>query len=169
MYKLPQCAFSHFGAGVKTSIIFVRKRGINEPFDDNEEIFMAAPEMIGYDATGKKTESQLNEVIKEYEKFKADDGYSGDIYERIIEGIKKSALVIADLSYGNRNVHHEIGLAQGMGKKVLLLYKLRDAIDARQEIGSNISMYDQVRFKNQTELRPVLTKKIEQYFEIEKN
>lgn len=97
------------------------------------------------------------------------DGYSGDIYERIIEGIKKSALVIADLSYGNRNVHHEIGLAQGMGKKVLLLYKLRDAIDARQEIGSNISMYDQVRFKNQTELRPVLTKKIEQYFEIEKN
>lgn len=97
------------------------------------------------------------------------DGYSGDIYERIIEGIKKSALVIADLSYGNRNVHHEIGLAQGMGKKVLLLYKLRDAIDARQEIGSNISMYDQVRLKNQTELRPVLTKKIEQYFEIEKN
>lgn len=70
--SLPQCAFSHFGAGVKTSIIFVRKRGINEPFDDNEEIFMAAPEMIGYDATGKKTESQLNEVIKEYEKFKAD-------------------------------------------------------------------------------------------------
>ena len=97
------------------------------------------------------------------------DGYSGDIYERIIEGIKKSALVIADLSYGNRNVHHEIGLAQGMGKKVLLLYKLRDEIDARQEIGSNISMYDQVRFKNQTELRPVLKKKIEQYFEIEKN
>lgn len=40
---------------------------------------------------------------------------------------------------------------------------------SRQEIGSNISMYDQVRFKNQTELRPVLTKKIEQYFEIEKN
>ena len=71
MDMLPQCAFSHFGAGVKTSIIFVRKRGINEPFDDNEEIFMAAPEMIGYDATGKKTESQLNEVIKEYEKFKA--------------------------------------------------------------------------------------------------
>lgn len=70
--SLPQCAFSHFGAGVKTSIIFVRKRGINEPFDDNEEIFMAAPEMIGYDATGKKTESQLNEVIKEYEKFKVD-------------------------------------------------------------------------------------------------
>lgn len=33
---------------------------------------MAAPEMIGYDATGKKTESQLNEVIKEYEKFKVD-------------------------------------------------------------------------------------------------
>ena len=74
------------------------------------------------------------------------DGYSGDIYERIIEEIKKSALVIADLSYGNRNVHHEIGLAQGMGKKVLLLYKLRDAIDARQEIEQT---FEQINFTDE--------------------
>ncbi len=67
--SLPQCAFAHFGAGVKASIIFVRKRKSSEKPDDEEAIFMAAPELIGYDATGRKTESQLDEIIEKYEKF----------------------------------------------------------------------------------------------------
>ena len=70
--SLPQCAFSHFGAGVKASIIFVRKRGQSEKVNENEEIFMAAPELIGYDATGKNTESQLEEIIEKYEQFQND-------------------------------------------------------------------------------------------------
>lgn len=70
--SLPQCAFSHFGAGVKASVIFVRKRNINEIPDDNEPIFMASPELIGYDATGRKTESQLDEIITKYEEFQKD-------------------------------------------------------------------------------------------------
>lgn len=70
--SLPQCAFAHFGAAVKTSIIFVRKRKNNEVANDDEAIFMAAPELIGYDATGKKTASQLEEIILQYEEFKKD-------------------------------------------------------------------------------------------------
>lgn len=70
--SLPQCAFAHFGAGVKASVIFVRKRKINEKADENEAIFMAAPELIGYDATGRKTESQLDEIVEKYEEFKKD-------------------------------------------------------------------------------------------------
>jgi hypothetical protein len=95
------------------------------------------------------------------------DGYSDEIYHRITEGICGSALVIADLSFGNKNVHHEIGYAQGLGKKVLLLYKKRDGIEAKADIGSNISMHDQLRFTNQTELRPALLKKIRQFFGVE--
>jgi hypothetical protein len=95
------------------------------------------------------------------------DGYSDEIYHRIINGIHDAALVIADLSYGNNNVHHEIGYAQGLGKKVLLLYKTREGIDPKTEIGSNISMHDQLRFVNQTELRPALLKKIRQFFGVE--
>jgi hypothetical protein len=95
------------------------------------------------------------------------DGYSDEIYHRIINGIKESSLVIADLSFGNKNVHHEIGYAQGLSKKVLLLYKTRDDVPTNSEIGSNISMHDQVRFRNQVELRPVLLKKIRQFFGIE--
>ncbi len=67
--SFPQCAFSHFGAGVKASIIFVRKRCANEIPDDNELIFMASPELIGYDATGKKTPSQFDEIVEQYEEF----------------------------------------------------------------------------------------------------
>jgi len=70
--SLPQCAFAHFGAGVKASVIFVRKRSTNEKPNENEAIFMAAPELIGYDATGRKTASQLDEIVAKFEKFQKD-------------------------------------------------------------------------------------------------
>lgn len=70
--SLPQCAFAHFGAGVKASIIFVRKRAVNEVFNENEAVFLAAPEQIGYDATGRKTKSQLDEIVAKYEEFQVD-------------------------------------------------------------------------------------------------
>ena len=70
--SLPQSAFAHFGAGVKASVIFVRKRANDEVPNDNEAIFMAQPELIGYDATGRKTDSQLDEIIEKYEEFQKD-------------------------------------------------------------------------------------------------
>ena len=70
--SLPQYAFAHFGAGVKASIIFVRKRKEKETPDENEPIFMAAPELIGYDATGRETASQFDEIVEQYEKFQKD-------------------------------------------------------------------------------------------------
>ncbi len=69
--SLPQLAFAHFGAGVKASIVFLRKRAVNEQSNDNEAIFMAAPESIGYDATGRKCENQLPGVVKQYRAFRA--------------------------------------------------------------------------------------------------
>lgn len=119
-----------------------------------------------------QTVKDVQEILKrengiEFNIIKVDehkDGYSDEIYQRIVDGIEASSLVIADLSYGNKNVHHEIGYAQGRGKKILLLYKTRDGVDAKTEIGSNLSMHDQVRFKNQTELRPILLRRIRNYF-----
>ena len=68
--SLPQAAFAHFGAGVKASVIFVRKRRFSEVPSDDEAIFMAAPEEIGYDATGRTNDrSQLTEIVKQYEAF----------------------------------------------------------------------------------------------------
>ena len=67
--SLPQTAFTHFGSSVKTSIIFLRRRNNNEKPSDDEAIFMALPELIGYDATGSITENQLPEVMRQYRTF----------------------------------------------------------------------------------------------------
>ena len=53
--SLPQFAFAHFGAGVKSSVIFLEKRRLNTSASDEEAIFMAMAENIGYDATGRTT------------------------------------------------------------------------------------------------------------------
>ena len=111
-----------------------------------------------------KTENGIDFRIIKVDEHK--DGYSDEIYHRIVDGIESSSLVIADLSYGNKNVHHEIGFAQGRNKRILLLYQIREGTNSKDEIGSNISMHDQVRFKNQTELRPQLLRRIRNFFGI---
>lgn len=67
--SLPQTAFAHFGAGVKSSLIVVRKRVLNEKISDDEAIFMAAPDKIGYDATGRFCENQFGEVLEQYRAY----------------------------------------------------------------------------------------------------
>jgi type I restriction enzyme M protein len=53
--SLPQFAFAHYDAGVKASILFMRRLAENETVPDDTPIFMALAENIGYDATGRKT------------------------------------------------------------------------------------------------------------------
>ncbi len=53
--SLPQFAFSHYDAGVKASIVFMRRLRDDEVVPDDAPIFMALAENIGYDATGRKT------------------------------------------------------------------------------------------------------------------
>ena len=53
-------------------MIFVRKRYVSEKPSGSETIFMASPELIGYDATGKKTESQLDDIVVKFEEFQKD-------------------------------------------------------------------------------------------------
>ena len=53
--SLPQTAFSYYDAGVKASIVFLRRLYDNETPDDDDAIFMALAENIGYDASGRKT------------------------------------------------------------------------------------------------------------------
>ncbi len=53
--SLPQFAFSHYDAGVKASIVFLRRLAKGETVSGDEPIFMALAENIGYDATGRKT------------------------------------------------------------------------------------------------------------------
>ncbi len=53
--SLPQFAFQHYDAGVKASIVFLRRLKDGENVSNDDPIFMALAENIGYDATGRKT------------------------------------------------------------------------------------------------------------------
>ena len=53
--SLPSFAFSHYDAGVKASIVFLRRLADGETVSDDAPIFMALTENIGYDGTGRKT------------------------------------------------------------------------------------------------------------------
>lgn len=66
--SLPQIAFMHYGAGVKSSLVFIRRKSENEKLG-KYKIFMAIAERVGYDATGRKDKNDLPEIYKEYKKF----------------------------------------------------------------------------------------------------
>ena len=66
--SLPQFAFAHFGAGVKSSLLFLKKKEVEE--NANYPIFMAIAERIGYDATGRKDLiNDFDTIYEEYQKF----------------------------------------------------------------------------------------------------
>jgi type I restriction enzyme M protein len=68
--SLPPFAFSHFGAGVKSSLVFVRKKGVDENLG-RYLIFMAIAEHIGYDATNRKdSKNDFPEIIQKYRNFR---------------------------------------------------------------------------------------------------
>lgn len=71
--SLPQFTFKSYGAGVKTSILFLRKRAKNETINPDENIFMAIPQHIGYDATGRKIKQNDLQLIADlYHQFQKD-------------------------------------------------------------------------------------------------
>ncbi|OHA72703.1 MAG: hypothetical protein A3A27_02445 [Candidatus Wildermuthbacteria bacterium RIFCSPLOWO2_01_FULL_47_18] len=63
--SLPQITFMHYGAGVKSSLVFVRRKGVEEDLG-KYKIFLAIAEHVGYDATGRKDKNELPEILKEY-------------------------------------------------------------------------------------------------------
>jgi len=76
--SLPQFAFTHYGAGVKASLVFLRRKAEGEELG-NYPIFMAIAEHIGYDATGRKDpQNDLDKILEEYERFKENpENYKG--------------------------------------------------------------------------------------------
>ena len=65
--SIPQTAFSHYGAGVKCSLLFLTK---SNSIKENYDIFMAQAEYVGYDATGREiAQNDLNEIFDDYKNF----------------------------------------------------------------------------------------------------
>lgn len=56
--SLPESAFSHFGAGIKSSLLFLRRKKDKEKIDDYP-VFMAVAKQVGISSTGREEENEL--------------------------------------------------------------------------------------------------------------
>ncbi len=56
--SLPESAFSHFGAGIKSSLLFLRRKKDKEKLS-NYTVFMGVAKQVGIDSTGREEENQL--------------------------------------------------------------------------------------------------------------
>jgi type I restriction enzyme M protein len=70
--SLPVETFTHYGANVKASIVFVRKLGAGEAPDPDAPVFLAEAQSVGYDATGRPAYNQLPDILEAYRTFEAD-------------------------------------------------------------------------------------------------
>lgn len=87
--SLPQEAFQHSGAAVKASLVFLRKLASNEKLDLKQPVFMASPQNIGYDSTGRKTYNVTVSSITENEKTEI---HSTDLFDLEVEFEKAPAM-----------------------------------------------------------------------------
>lgn len=70
--SLPQHTFVPAGAGVKASLLFLRKWREGEDREQDYPIFMAMAEHVGYTATGKDDDNNLPAIVEAYRQFKWD-------------------------------------------------------------------------------------------------
>jgi type I restriction enzyme M protein len=67
--SLPHTTFVHYGSGVKSSLVFIRKKIDGEVLSSDYHIFMAIAEHVGYDATGRPTDNDLPSILKSWKDF----------------------------------------------------------------------------------------------------
>ena len=100
-------------------------------------------------------------------------GHSYTISDEILELIEGSGLLIADLTFGNNNVYHEIGYLMGLNRGkglehnnfILIADKTRgDKLES--DIGFNLKSWQQLRFENMRQLREDLTEYLEIYYQL---
>lgn len=99
-----------------------------------------------------------------------DTGYSYEINQEVLDLIESSGMMIADLSGGNRNVHHEIGYLMGLNKghglpdENFLLVHNNQMGDAAKDIGFNLAGIKQLRVKDTNGLREEVKKQVELFY-----
>jgi type I restriction enzyme M protein len=92
IFSLPQVTFVHYGAGLKSSILILRKKGKNEKANDNY-VFCALADKVGYDGTGRKDRNELPDIVKKFREYK--DGKifnTHSVYVRKVSQLNKDRL-----------------------------------------------------------------------------
>lgn len=114
-------------------------------------------------------EHSLSIVIKAVRVDKTDNPTTFEITDEILEFINDSGLLIADLSYANPNVYHEVGYAMGLAKErglennVILI--LREGLpDNSSKVTFNLQGFSQLRFTQTSQLQDEIKRRIENFY-----
>ena len=113
---------------------------------------------------------ELDIQLREIRVDQFETGYSYEINKEILELIENSGLMIADLSGGNKNVHHEIGYLMGLNRgrglrnENFLLVHNEQMGDPATEVGFNLAGIKQLRVKDTNGLREKVKKQVELFY-----
>lgn len=132
----------------------------------------------------KAIESAVAELNREHqfdlklEPIRIDEfnkGYSYPISSEIFQLIENSGYLIADLTAGNKNVYHEVGLLMGLNKasgkghdNFLLIHN--DTVgNINKDFGFNIADFKQLRLSDTDSIRREVKKQISIYYDLPLN
>ena len=98
-------------------------------------------------------------------------GHSFTIDERILELIDGAGLLIADLTHGNINVYHEVGLMMGLNrargfKQSNFVLIVDESKTADGDIGFNLRGWQQIRFRDTLELKNRVAASLAVFYEL---
>lgn len=128
--------------------------------------------------TIKKTVRQINDRhqldirLREIRIDQFNKGHSYTIDDEILKVIEGCGLLIADLTFGNRNVYHEIGYLMGLNRGkgqgqdnfILIADKRTRGAELESDIGFNLKSWQQLRFESTRQLEEALTDSIEIFY-----
>ena len=100
--------------------------------------------------------------------------HSYTIDDEILKVIEGSGLLIADLTFGNRNVYHEIGYLMGLNRGkgleqdnfILIADKKTRGDELESDISFNLKSWQQLRFESTRQLEEDLTESLEIYYQL---
>jgi len=97
-------------------------------------------------------------------------GYFYTINDEILELIEGSGLLIADLTFRNKNVYHEIGFLMALNRRKglphansILIADKRRGEELKKDIGFNLADWQQLCFESERRLEVELTKVLEKH------
>ena len=70
IFSIPQVTFAHYGAGLKSSILILRRKEDSEE-DKDYDVYCSIINNVGYDRTGREDISDLQHVIEKFKTYKA--------------------------------------------------------------------------------------------------
>ena len=155
------------------SVLVARKREIFISMDFRDETLETYK-------TIQKTVQQINDKhnldirLREIRIDQFKKGHSYTINDEILELIEGSGLLIADLTFGNRNVYHEIGYLMGLNRGsgldqdnfIFIADKKTRGKELESDIGFNLKNWQQLRFESTRQLEEDLTESLEIYYDL---